>query len=368
VRFVTSDLQVLVGLEAGARQYQDLTDRTGLARSTVSRSVTRLSDHGIVEQHQDGRAMTVRPGPTSVVDGIGAVRESAPQLGLQEFLTMARLRVLWFLTAPRTASEIAQFTDVGETRARQVLAELRRRQIATETETGVRLRPKYEPLQSLAESVFDVFHTAEIKTELPESTVVWTAPHEALFTAPSFDGADSLDGTVTQTGLDQFTQWGLEFRSSSTPLYYRSTRSEKTTLTAMDVIVHTLCRQVDNRRAEYSAVLLAEAVTNGTFSQDRFLRLVDHYDVEEVGQYLPPLIVASAESEKAGRRRTSRRETSVATSSGEPRESTLIRSLFPSPRRVRDTAGQYDVDISKAGEGLRDAVDGSLLKEVKIRT
>ena len=367
MRFVTSDLQVLVGLEAGARQYRDLIDRTGLARSTVSRSVTRLSNHEIVRREQSGRAVTVRPGPTSVVDSVAAVRESAPQLGLQEFLTMARLRVVWFLTAPRTASEIAQFTDVGAARVRQILTELRRRQIATETETGVRLRPKYEPLQSLAESVFDVFHTAEINAECPESTVVWTAPHEALFTAPSFDGADSLDGTVTQTGLARFTQWGLELRRSSTPLYYRSTRSEETTLTAMDVIAHTLCRQVDNRRAEYSAVLLAEAVTDGTFSHDRFLRLVDHYDVEGVGQYLPPLVVASAESEKAGRRRTSGRATNVATSSDEPRESTLIRRL-PSPRRVRDTAEQYGVDISKAGEALGGAVGGLLLRKVKSRT
>ncbi|MEZ3115034.1 hypothetical protein RYH80_03760 [Halobaculum sp. MBLA0147] len=306
--------------------------------------------------------MTVRPGPTSIVDRIAAVRESVPQLGLQEFLTMARLRVLWFLTAPRTASEIAQFTDVGEARVRQVLTELRRRQIATETETGVRLRPKYEPLQSLAQSVFDVFHAAEIQREWPESTVVWTAPHETLFTAPSFDGADSLDGTVTQTGLDQFTQWGLEFRSSSTPLYYRSTHSEETTLTAMDVIAHTLCRRADNRRVEYSAVLLAEAVTEEPFSQDRFRKLGTHYGVSEIVECLPSLVVASTEPGEVDRRRTSI-ETAGTTDRGQVDLSAFTRSLLPSPGRVRDTAVQYGVDISTASEKLGDLGDGSLFEE-----
>jgi DNA-binding transcriptional ArsR family regulator len=373
VRFVTSDLQVLVGLEDGARQYGELTEVTGLARSTVSRSVTRLSAHDIVERDQSGRAVTVRPQPTSVVDSIGTVRESAPHLDLYEFLTLARLRVVWFLTAPRPPSAIASFTDVSVNRVRQVLMTLQKRQIATETDAGVRLRADYEPLQSLAESVFDLFHGAEIEHEHPDATVVWTAPKEALFSASTAEASGSSDATVVETGLRQFTRWGLEFRSPSSPMYYRSTLSDSRGPTAMEAIVHTLCRRADNRRLTYSAVLLAEAVTNGSFSRNRFLELADYYGVVDVARYLPALVVVSTESmpreqrrrrsERAGRQSTGSENSESAT--GKPDRSAVVRDRLPSPVRVRDTAMQYGVDIAEASEKLERCVDTDLLREIK---
>lgn len=363
--FVTSDLQVIAGLEAGARQYRDLIDRTGLARSTISKSVSRLSERGIVERDQSGRTVTVRPQPTSVVDEMATVRESAPQLDLQEFLTVSRLRVVWFLTAPRTPSEIARFSDVDEPRVRQILTALQKRQVATETGGQVRLRSKYEPLQSLAECVFNLFYAAEIDSMYRSPTVIWTAPHEALFTAPSAGGCESLDGTVTETGLDQFIRWGLEFRSSSSPVYYYSELPDTGTLATTDVIVHTLCRRVDNRRVEYSALLVAEAVVDGDFVHEQFLELTDHYGVREVGEYLAALVVASAESAEPGRRHRSVRRTDAATARSERDRSTPAHEWLPSPARVRDTAVQYGVDISAASEKLKDAIDGEALKQVR---
>jgi hypothetical protein len=141
----------------------------------------------------------------------------------------------------------------------------------------------------------------------------------------------------------------------------------------MEAIVHTLCRRADNRRLTYSAVLLAEAVTNGSFSRNRFLELADYYGVVDVARYLPALVVVSTESmpreqrrrrsERAGRQSTGSENSESAT--GKPDRSAVVRDRLPSPVRVRDTAMQYGVDIAEASEKLERCVDTDLLREIK---
>lgn len=355
MRLTKSALQIFLALETGATSYTRLVEETGLARSTVSREVTRLSELGLVGKRRDSGEIVVESQATTIVESLGQTRESVPHIDLAEFLTPARLRTLWFLSEPRTASDVASFTDVTPRRVRQVLTILKRRQMAVEMDCGVQLQTEYEPLQALAEAVFDEFWAAEIRSSSSAATTVWSSPHETLYATP--EPVDPAPENTFETGLRAFSRWGLTFRRSTDPMYYETNSEELGRPSAEDVIAHTLCRRADNRRILYCTVLFAEAVSRGLGDCDRLERVADHCGVARLGSLLAPLIVASRSGFPSG-----------SVNQQDDEQVFSHRELLPSPGRIRTTAEQYGVDIDAAASELEDSIDENLPPSVRSTT
>jgi DNA-binding transcriptional ArsR family regulator len=346
VRLTKSALQIFLALETGATSYTRLIEETGLARSTVSREVTRLSELGLVGKRRDGGGIVVEPQATALVESLGQTRESVPHIDLAEFLTPARLRILWFLSAPRTVSDITPFVEVSQRRVRQVLTTLRRRQMATETDRGVQLRLEYESLQQFAATVFSEFRAAEIRSVSPDATTLWSSPNETLYTTPK--PLDDVPENTFETGLRAFSRWGLTFRSSAGPMYYETSLDGLSEPSVEKVIAHTLVRRADGRRLAYCTVLLAEAVLRRECDPERLERVTEHCGVGDLGRRLVPLV---AVGDDGGR---------VSARDGDEGHDNLDGGLSPSPDRIRTTAKQYGVDIDTAASEIADSIDANL--------
>lgn len=342
-----SSLQTLLALDAGAARYDQLVEETGLSRSTISREVTRLSELDLVGKRRDGAGVVVRPQATAIVESLGQTRESIPHVDLSEFLTPARLRILWFLSAPRTISDITSFVSVSQRRVRQGLTTLRRRQMARETDRGVQLRPEYEPLQQLAATVFEEFRATEIRSEFPDATTLWSSPNETLYTTPK--PLDDVPENTFETGLRAFSRWELTFRSSAGPMYYETDIDGASEPSVEEVIAHTLARRADGRRLAYCTVLFAEAVLGGEGDPERLERVTEHCGVGDLGRRLVTLVAVGDDDVHDAPPR-----------SGDDGHEVPEGKLSPPPDRIRTTAEQYGVDIDTAASELADSIDANL--------
>ncbi len=353
-----AEIQLLVALGNTPSRYPELTQETGLATSTVSRTVGRLESLGLIERRRDGKEIVVERRTTGVDTSLDWVSESVPFLPLGEFLTPPRLRVLWFLDSECTPEEIEPFLPIGRERVRQLLVELEKRQLATRN-GKTRLREEFSSLHSLAHQLFAHYQRESIREAVPEGSVVWTGPEERLLTLP--DGVDEYDDDeFVVTGLAAAERWGLKFRSWAGPLLYGLVSEDQPTVSVEEVIAHILRRRTDNRRIEYAALLAARAVTRDSFDSGWFETVAEHYGVQITAGFIRPLVVLAGTPNVAITERDSAEELNTSllrphwlsdvTSNQSSRVLSQIRDQYPSPKRVAETAAKYDVEISTAAK------------------
>jgi len=245
--------------------------------------------------------------------------------------------VLYWLDSPLGPSEIAARVTLSRVRVQQLLATLVRRQFVTKPARGqYELKTEYQKISALAEAVARHTQRVELKEVLPDATIVWAAPCEALVVPgeSTRNLAEKLvdDSEWTVTGLAAFHRFGFDVTIADAPLFYRNTaKTSPVEVTAADTVCHALCRRVEHRLIRFCALVVLNGVVENQLSLAELRDTAVIYGVE--------------------------REISVLLEFLQQRgdENTLpadLASSFPTWERLVDTGLQYDFDVEQGATQL----------------
>lgn len=333
-----SDFKILSSLRGKDRSISEITEATGLARSTVSTRLQTLTDAELVEQSNDSssaeRARFHRR-LTGVATAFDRATDSIPHVDLDDFLTPAQLQVIYWLDTPLSPSEIASRTDIGRVRVHQLLSTLVTRQFVTNPETGVyELRTEYRRLHRLAEELAYHKQWAEIREPFPDAIVVWAAPCEALLvpgnaTRNVVEQLVEDNGEYAITGVASYHRFGLRFNVAGAPLVYRRTTGVEGQLepSRTETVCHALSRRIEHRRLRFTAIVVLASILERDVPLSNFLSVAEIFDVRRELDALFTFLVSEGDTDRI------------------PDD---LANVFPSWDRLVDTANDYDVDTDTA--------------------
>jgi len=269
---------------------------------------------------------------SDVSTALDNAEDSVPHVDLPDFLTPSLVTVLYWLDSPLGPSEIAARVTLSRVRVQQLLATLVRRQFVTKPTRGqYELKSEYQKISALAEAVARHTQRVELKEVLPDATIIWAAPCEALVVPgeSTRNLAEKLvdDAEWTVTGLAAFHRFGFDVTIADTPLFYRNTaETSPVEVTAADAVCHALCRRVEHRLIRFCALVVLKGVVENQLSLAELRDTAVTYGVE--------------------------REISVLLEFLQQRgdEDTLpadLASSFPTWERLVDTGMQYDFDVEQ---------------------
>jgi DNA-binding MarR family transcriptional regulator len=252
-----ADLRILDALHA-PKSVSELADATEYSPGYVSERVAHLAEAGLAVTERENRAKVVRAPRTRVLDAYRDLVAAHPHVDLPSLLSPSTLRVCWFLDTPTRVRYLASRLTLKRRRIYQLLDTLQSRGLLVERDGSYVLPDDFVDLARFAQVVVDYEHQHRADSIHPTAAVVWSAPHEAL--VASTGDPDAVVDTFEDrenwhlTGLPRFEEYGLEFFTAGAPPYFYSELAES--LTAADVIVHTLALDADSRRLSYCALLL----------------------------------------------------------------------------------------------------------------
>lgn len=330
-----SDLKVLSSLRQTPLDVSEISEQTGLAQATVRRRITILSEHGLVVRLDPTETSkpSYRRQQSAIATALDMAEDSVPHVTLTDFLTPSLLRVLYWVETPLGPSDIAARVPLSRVRVQQLLATLVRRQFVTKPARGqYELKSEYRKVRGLSEAVARHTQWVEIRDVLPDATIIWAAPCEALVVPgeSTTDVADTLVDDVewTVTGLGAFRQFGFDFTVADAPLLYRNTETTATEVhrSAVPAVCHALCRRVEHRLVRFCALVVLRGIAEGDFSRVALRDTAVIYGIE--------------------------REIDVLLAFLEQRGNTELpvdlASSFPTWERLVDTGVQYDFDVEQA--------------------
>lgn len=341
-----SDLKILSSLRQKPGTVAHISEQTGLARETVQRRVGTLREQELLEQleSREGPERYYRRRQSDVATALDTAEDSIPHVELTDFLTPSLLAVIYWLQFPLGPSAIAARIDLSRVRVQQLLSTLVRRQFVTKPGRGqYELKSEYRKLTELATAIARHTQWSEIRDILPDATIVWAAPREALVVPgeSTQELANELvdDTEWTITGLAAYRQFGFNFTVADTPLLYRHTANEEeqVTVTVAEAVCHALCRRIEHRLVRFSALVVLDSVVSGDLAISDLHETATIYGTDrEITTLLSFLQHHGDESVLP----------------------TDLQSSFPSWNRLVETGRQYDLDVEAAVEVLNTNVDG----------
>lgn len=330
-----SDLKILSSLRQKPLDASTISEQTGLALGTVRRRVTTLSEQGLLERLEatEGSTIYYQRQQSDVAGALDTAADSVPHVDLPEFLTPSLLAVLYWTEKPLGPSDISLRVDLSRVRVQQLLATLVRRQFVTKPDRGrYELKSEYKKLGRLAAVVARHNQQVEIEPILPDATLVWAAPCEALV-VPGESTEGIAEGLVDDTewvvtGLAAFPQFGFDFTVSAAPLLYRNTVSrDDFHATPAEAVCHALCRRVEHRLVRFCMLVVLGTTREGQMSVPGLRETAEIYGVKREIDTLIDFI-------------KSRGDTDVLPAD--------LSSSFPTWQRLVDTGTQYDIDVEGA--------------------
>jgi len=341
-----SDLRILSSLRQKPGPITHISKQTGLARETVQRRVGALREQELIEQleSRDRPKLYYRRRQSDVATALDTAEDSIPHVELTDFLTPSLLAVIYWLQFPLGPSAIAARINLSRVRVQQLLSTLVRRQFVTKPGRGqYELKSEYQKLTELAAAIARHTQWSEIKDILPDATIIWAAPHEALVVPgeSTQELANELvdDTEWTVTGLAAYRQFGFNFTVADTPLLYRHTANEEeqVNVTVAEAVCHALCRRIEHRLVRFSALVVLDSVASGDLTSSDLQDTATIYNIEREIETLLSFLQHHGDEDVLP---------------------TDLQSSFPSWNRLVDTGRQYDFDVETAVEELNTNAEG----------
>lgn len=346
------DLRILSDIRSNGASITEIADAIEYDKSYVSRRVSYLESVELLSRERDAGGTQYVTRQTNAVTA--AYDEAVDELGaadLPELLSPSTLEVVWALRTPIAVKRIVPHLTLSRVRVHQILKTLRQRQLVSQHDGRYELKPAYRSLRSFATELARHLQQVYVQEAVPDSTVVWAGPFEALVVPGEQTSESQLDellddGATTRepthpgsgveaaswhlTGLVSFREYGLEFLHAGQPLLYKVAPELDATLDIEHHIVHTLKRRVDDRRGSYCAMLALEAIVDERLDVTYLQTLADEYEIGDVVAHLLRYVAAAG--------------------AYEPPED--LRPQLPTWEQIEETAEQYDVALKSGSSEL----------------
>lgn len=246
-----SELRVLGAVEEPASR-QELVERLDYAPGTVSNSIRRLVDLGLVVRNRSGRQSVVRPADTTCTETYHALVRRHPHVSFPDLLTPTLIELLYYLTDdPATVAELVARGGLARSTVYSHLDTLQNRAMVKHDDGTYWLAEAFVGLHEFAQTLYHRAHRQQMKSDIGRGWLVWEAHDEFLVeTDRTLD-----DPTYHVTGLDAFADYGLEFFTTSSRYYWYAERRGEPGPAAL--VSHLLVIENDARHRKYALLLLA---------------------------------------------------------------------------------------------------------------
>lgn len=266
---------------------QDLATELDYTESTVSRALGNLERLDLVYKEKAGNQTIAKPVDARCVEVFQSLTGSNPHVDFPDLLTSSMLNVLYYLNgeSPWTAAELTDRTGHSRATIYRNLRTLTNRAMATKDHSQYKLRDAFNELHRFAYELRHHLHRVKIKRDVGGGTLVWESHNE--FLARTENNVD--DPSYYRTGLDAFSEYGLEFFTTSAQYYFYS--AEKDSLTPEDLVCHLLLIENDSRHRKYVLLLVAET----ELSEESLREAASYYGIEDIVMPLMELLLTEGE-------------------------------------------------------------------------
>lgn len=267
------ELRVLSVLDS-PKYVQEVADELDYRPDTIYGALSTLEELGLVHKHRQARGTLVEPAEARVIEVYQSLTTKNPHVDFPDLLTNSMLDILYYLPpeSQRTVKELKNRTGYSNATIYRNLRTLTNRAMALKEYSQYRLTDEFNELHRFAYELRHHAHRSKVTQTLESGTIVWESHNEFLVRT---DG--ELDSPAfLPTGLDAFSDYGLEFYTTSENYYFYT--AERDTLSPADLVCHIILIENDSRHRKYALLLIAQ--TN--LDQEELEHSASYYGIEDI--------------------------------------------------------------------------------------
>lgn len=253
---------------------QEIAEELEYHPDTVTKAATELQELGLVKREKREGKRVLAPTDVRSVELFQSVLKDKPYIDFPDLLSPSIREVLYYLSPEEecTAAELAEKVSYSEATIYRNLKTLTNRAIVTKNHGQYRLSNEFSMLQQFVRELRHQCHRSRMQEDLDRGTLVWE--DYANFLARSESVTD--DPSYTRTGLDAFSDYGLEFFTTSGYYYFYTGSGEE--LSPADFACQLLLIENDSRHRKYALLLIAKS----DISMDQVREAASRYGLSDV--------------------------------------------------------------------------------------
>jgi hypothetical protein len=167
-----------------------------------------------------------------------------------EYIAGSNLQLLYYLDQGRTATELADVSDVSRATVYRRLNDLQAVGIVGKSESHYELNEPFSKLSSIARGLVHHEHRGEAERYVDTVNILWENHREYLFAC---DGEVPAEG-FHLTGASLFGEFDIPLLTRSRRHYFRSDRINS--ISPAELVCHMLLIADDSRYRTYSLLLI----------------------------------------------------------------------------------------------------------------
>lgn len=246
------ELRILSVLDS-PKYEQELAEELDYRTDTISESLATLEQLDLIHKEKSGIRTLAVPGESHCLEVFQSLTKTHPHVDFPDLLTPSLLDILFYLgpNATLSAKELADRTDYSSATIYRNLRTLTNRAMAIKDHSQYALTEEFQGLHHFAHDLRHHIHRVTIKNKIGSGTIIWESHDEFLLRTDS----RPTEPEFLHTGLDAFSEYGLEFFTTSDHYYLHS--ETRDSLSPADLVCHLLLIENDSRHRKYALLLMA---------------------------------------------------------------------------------------------------------------
>lgn len=240
-----------------------LADQLGWSAGHTSRIVSDLEARGCIRTTEAGRQKLVTLADIEPVEQLQSLVTEYGHVDFPELVAGSGLQLLYYLDRSRTATELAEVSDISRATVYRRLNELQAVGIIGKSKSHYELNDPFSKLSSIARGLAHHEHRREAERHADKVNILWETHDEYLFAC---DGEVNVDEFFL-TGPSLFAEFDIPLLTRSRRHYFRSDRI--TAVSPADLVCHTLLIDDDSRYRTYSLLLIQRGTIGWTTLRER---------------------------------------------------------------------------------------------------
>lgn len=244
-----------------------LADQLDWSAGHTSRIVSELEAYGYVQTKQSGRQKLVSPTDIEPIEQLEGLLAEYRHMDLPNLIAGAGLLVLYYLDQGRTATELAELSDVSQATVYRRLDDFQRVGVVGKSKSRYRLNDPFAVLAPIARGLLHQKHRHEAQRHASGLNFFWETHDEYLFACDSDVTADRF----YLTGPALFEAFDVPLLTRDRRHYFRTDRLSE--ITPAELVCHTLLIDDGPRYRTYCLLLIQHQDIERTELRER----AEHY-------------------------------------------------------------------------------------------
>lgn len=216
----------------------------------TSRVVSELQQYGCIQTETSGRTKQITLTDIDPVEQLEGLITEYSHVDFPDVIAGAGMQILYYLTQPRTATELAERSGVSRATVYRRLEDLQRVGIVGKSKSRYQLNEPFIELSAIARGFVHQKHRREAAQYTHGVSLIWETHDEYLFACDSDVTADGFH----LTGPARFADFDIPLLTRSRRHYFRSDRMQS--VSPPELVCHTLLIDDSSRYRTYSLLLI----------------------------------------------------------------------------------------------------------------